>query len=46
MSQPEIKIPSAAPLFDASGKLIDDNTGQHVKKFLEAFVVWIGRFKD
>ncbi|MEO6165440.1 MAG: NADPH-dependent FMN reductase [Candidatus Binatia bacterium] len=46
MSQPEIKIPSAAPLFDASGKLTDDNTGQHVKKFLEAFAVWIGRFKD
>ena len=46
MSQPEIKIPSAAPLFDASGKLIDDNTGQHVKKFLAAFAVWIGRFKD
>jgi hypothetical protein len=46
MSQPEIKIPSAAPLFDASGKLTDDNTAQHVKKFLEAFVVWIGRFKD
>ncbi len=37
MSQPEIKIPSAAPLFDASGKLTDDNTGQHVKKFLQAF---------
>ena len=46
MSQPEIKIPSAAPLFDASGKLIDDNTGQHVKKFLQAFAVWIGRFKE
>jgi chromate reductase len=46
MSQPEIKIPSAAPLFDGSGKLTDENTRQHVKKFLEAFVVWIGRFKD
>jgi chromate reductase, NAD(P)H dehydrogenase (quinone) len=46
MSQPEIKIPSAAPLFDASGKLTDENTRQHVKKFLEAFAVWIGRFKD
>ena len=46
MSQPEIKIPSAAPLFDSSGSLTDDNTRQHVKKFLEAFVVWIGRFKD
>ncbi len=46
MSQPEIKIPAAAPLFDASGKLTDENTRQHVKKFLEAFAVWIGRFKD
>ena len=46
MSQPEIKIPSAASLFDASGNLTDENTRQHVKKFLEAFAVWIGRFKD
>ena len=46
MSQPEIKIPSAAPLFDASCKLTDENTRQHVKTFLEAFAVWIGRFKD
>ena len=46
MSQPEIKIPSAAPLFDANSHLIDENTRQHVKKFLEAFGVWIGRFQD
>jgi chromate reductase len=46
MSQPEIKIPSVAPLFDVSGSLTDENTRQHVKKFLEAFAVWIGRFKD
>ena len=46
MSQPEIKIPSAAALFDAAGKLTDENTRQHVKKFLDAFAVWIGRFKD
>ena len=46
MSQPEIKIPSAAPLFDVSARLTDENTRQHVKKFLEAFAVWIGRFKD
>ena len=45
MQQPEIKIPSVAPLFDASGRLTDENTRQHVKKFLEAFVVWVGRFK-
>ena len=46
MSQPEIKIPSAATLFDASAKLTDENTRQHIKKFLEAFAQWIGRFQD
>ena len=46
MSQPEIKIPSAAGLFDTSAKLTDENTRQHIKKFLEAFATWIGRFKD
>ena len=46
MLQPEIKIPSAAPLFDSSGRLIDENTRQHLKKFLEAFVIWIERFKS
>jgi len=46
MLQPEIKLPSAAPLFDSSAKLIDENTRQYVKKFLEAFAKWIERFKD
>ena len=46
MLQPEIKIPAAAPLFDLSGGLIDENTRQYLKKFLEAFVVWIERFKS
>ena len=46
MLQPEIKIPSAAPLFDASGKLTDETTRQYIKKFLDAFAAWIGRFKD
>ena len=45
MLQPEIKIPSAAPLFDSSGKLTDENTRQYVKKFLESFAGWIARFK-
>jgi hypothetical protein len=44
MLRPEIKIPSAAPLFDASSKLTDD-TRQYLKKFLDAFALWIGRFK-
>src|SRR5262247_3770013 len=46
MSQPEIKIPSAASLFDGSATLTDQNTREHVKKFLAAFMIWIGRFQD
>ena len=46
MSQPEIKIPSAAPLFDSTAKLTDETTRQYVKKFIEAWVIWIGRFKE
>jgi len=46
MLQPEIKIPSAAPLFDSTAKLTDETTRQYVKKFLEAWVIWIGRFKE
>jgi chromate reductase len=46
MLQPEIKIPSAAPLFDAASKLTDENTRQHIKKFLDAFAIWIARFKN
>ncbi len=46
MSQPEIKIPSAAKLFDESARLTDDNTRQHIAKFLEAFAGWVVRFKS
>lgn len=46
MLQPEIKIPSAAPLFDASAKLTDETTRQYLKKFLEAFARWVERFSD
>ena len=46
MLQPEIKIPSAAALFDSSAKLTDETTRQYVKKFLESFAVWIARFKQ
>jgi chromate reductase len=45
MLQPEIKIPSAAPLFDATGKLTDENTRQYIKKFLEAFAIWMSHFQ-
>ncbi|HEX9788023.1 MAG TPA: NADPH-dependent FMN reductase [Candidatus Binatia bacterium] len=46
MLQPEIKIPSAAPLFDPSAKLVDETTRQYVRRFLESFANWIARFKD
>ena len=46
MLQPEIKLPSVAKLFDASGKLTDETTRQYMRRFLEAFVQWIGRFKS
>ena len=46
MLQPEIKIPSVAKLFDASGKLTDETTRQYIQKFLEAFLRWIARFKN
>ena len=46
MLQPEIKIPSAAPLFDSSGMLTDENTRQYLKKFLDSFSNWIVRFKE
>jgi chromate reductase, NAD(P)H dehydrogenase (quinone) len=46
MLQPEIKIPSVAKLFDASGKLTDQTTRQYIQKFLEAFLRWIARFNS
>ncbi len=46
MQQPEIKIPSVAPMFDASARLTDETTRQHLLKFLEAFASWIARFKS
>jgi chromate reductase, NAD(P)H dehydrogenase (quinone) len=46
MLQPEIKIPSVTPMFDTTGRLSDENTRQHIKKFLDAFLLWIGRFKS
>src|SRR5919106_52596 len=46
MLQPEIKIPSVAKMFDPSGRLTDENTRQHIHKFLASFVGWIARFKS
>jgi chromate reductase len=43
MSQPEIKLPAAAKLFNEAGELIDETTREYLKKFLQAFAVWIGR---
>src|SRR5438046_9172127 len=45
MSQPEIKIPSAAPPFDCTAKLTDETTRQDVTKFRDAWLSWRGRSK-
>jgi hypothetical protein len=45
MLQPEIRISSVAKLFGASGNLTDENTRQHLAKFLEALARWIALIK-
>jgi chromate reductase len=41
MQQPEAYIGGADKLFDASGKLASDTTGDFLKKFMDAFAQWI-----
>jgi chromate reductase len=43
MQQPEAYIGGAAQLFDASGKIANQNMRDYLTKFLDAFVDWIGR---
>jgi chromate reductase, NAD(P)H dehydrogenase (quinone) len=42
LQQPEAYIGGAAGLFDEQGKLVNDSTRDFLKKFLDAFVAWIG----
>lgn len=41
LQQPEAYIGHAAPLFDASGQLINDSTREFLRKFALAFAAWI-----
>jgi len=41
MQQPEAYIGGAANLFDAEGKLINENTREFLTKFAQAFAKWI-----
>jgi chromate reductase, NAD(P)H dehydrogenase (quinone) len=41
MAQPEAYIGGANKLFDASGNLTNDSTGDFLRKFVESFAHWI-----
>jgi chromate reductase len=41
MPQPSVVIAGAAQKFDASGRLVDEETRRHVRAYLEAFARWI-----
>lgn len=41
MQQPEAYIGGAASLFDPQGRLINDNTRDFLRKFMEAFAGWV-----
>jgi chromate reductase len=45
MKKPEITVAGAAEKFDAAGILTDPEIRDQLSAFLEAFAVWIGRFR-
>jgi chromate reductase, NAD(P)H dehydrogenase (quinone) len=45
LQQPEAYIGGAANLFDAEGKLANPGTADFLKKFMEAFAVWIDKVR-
>ena len=46
MPQPELLVSRANEKFDTEGKLTDETTREHLRKFLEAFRAWTLRFKS
>ncbi len=42
MQQPEAYIGGAATLFDASGKLVNENTQTFVRGFMASYAQWVG----
>jgi chromate reductase len=45
MNRPEVLVTKAHEKFDKDGKLIDENTAQHIKKFLSALAEWTEQLK-
>jgi chromate reductase len=45
MPQPEVLVGRASEKFDEQGRLVDEATRKFLRRFLEQFVVWIGRFR-
>ncbi|HEY7006706.1 MAG TPA: NAD(P)H-dependent oxidoreductase [Sphingomicrobium sp.] len=43
LQQPEAYVGNAAKLFDASGALIDDSVRDFLKKYIEAYALWVER---
>lgn len=46
LQQPEMYIGGAAKLFDPDGRLVNDDTRALLKKFVDAFAVWIEKTRQ
>ncbi|MDQ5856893.1 MAG: NAD(P)H-dependent oxidoreductase [Acidobacteriota bacterium] len=46
MLRPEVLVPRGAEKFDGDGRLTDERTREAVRKFLEAFGLWVERFRS
>ena len=45
MALPEFLLPRAREKFDEKGKLIDDSTRNHLKKYMESFAGWVEKLR-
>jgi chromate reductase len=45
MPQPELLVFRAHEKFDPEGRLTDEATREHLRKFMSAFATWIARFR-
>ena len=46
MQQPEAYIGSAAELFSREGKILNESTEKYLKKFIDAFAVWVEKLES
>jgi chromate reductase len=46
MQTPEMYVSDAASLVDKDDRLVDESTLRHIKKFTDAFITWIERWKS